>query len=100
MKLILSVALDGKWVFEAGVFTSGRAISRLDDHHIKRTRYDHPSFIGGPLSLSARSIPIVIQTYLKNDLTSSRGRDVCVSTVHLLSRWTFSFVVCALSERW
>ena len=29
------------------------------------------------------------------------GRDVCVSTVHLLSRWKFSaFVVCALSERW
>ena len=26
---------------EAGVFTSGRAISTLDDHHIKRTRYDH-----------------------------------------------------------
>ena len=29
----------------------------------------------------------VIQTYLKNDLTSSRGRDVCVSTAHLLSKW-------------
>ena len=36
------VALDGEWVMsEAGVFTSGRAISTLDDHHIKRTRYDH-----------------------------------------------------------
>ena len=40
-----------------------------------------------------------IQTYLKNDLTSSRGRDVCVSTVPA-SRWKFSFVLCALSERW
>ena len=28
-------------MFEAGVFTSDRAISTLDDHHIKRTRYDH-----------------------------------------------------------
>ena len=26
---------------EAGVFTSGRAVSTLADHHIKRTRYDH-----------------------------------------------------------
>ena len=26
---------------EAGVFTSGRAVSTLDDHNIKRTRYDH-----------------------------------------------------------
>ena len=26
---------------EAGVFTSGGAISTLDDHHIKRTLYDH-----------------------------------------------------------
>ena len=42
----------------------------------------------------------VIQTHLKNDLTSSRGWDVCVSTVHSLSRWKFSFVVCVLSERW
>ena len=42
MRLILSVALDGEWVMsEAGVFTSGRAVSTLDDHHIKRTRYDH-----------------------------------------------------------
>ena len=40
--LILSVALDGEWVMsEAGVFTSGRAVSTLDDHHIRRTRYDH-----------------------------------------------------------
>ena len=69
---------------EAGVFTSGRAISTLDDHHIKRTRYDHHVLL--VTSPSARSIPIVIQTYLKNDLTSSRGRDVYVSTVHLLSR--------------
>ena len=58
------------------------------------------SFIGGPLSPSARIIPIVIQIYLKNGVTSSGGRDVCVSTVHLLSRWKLSFVVCALSERW
>ena len=28
-------------MFEAGVFTSDRAISTLDDHHIKRTLYDH-----------------------------------------------------------
>ena len=42
----------------------------------------------------------VIPTYLKNHLKSSRGRDVCVSTVHLLSRWKKSFVVCELSERW
>ena len=42
----------------------------------------------------------VIQIYLKNDLTNSRGRDVCVSTVHLLSKWKLSFVVCALSEKW
>ena len=42
IKLILSVALEGEWVMsEAGVFTSGRAISTLDDHHIKRTWYDH-----------------------------------------------------------
>ena len=31
-----------EWVMsEAGVFTSGKAVSTLDDHHIKRTRYDH-----------------------------------------------------------
>ena len=36
------MALDGEWVMsEDGVFTSGRAISTLDDHQIKRTRYDH-----------------------------------------------------------
>ena len=30
------------WVIcEAAVFTSSRAVSTLDDHHIKRTRYDH-----------------------------------------------------------
>ena len=35
------MALDGEWVMsEAGVFTSGRAVSTFDDHHIKRTRYD------------------------------------------------------------
>ena len=34
--------LDGKWVVsEAGVFTSGKAVSTLDDHHVKRTQYDH-----------------------------------------------------------
>ena len=37
---------------------------------------------------------------LKNDLTSSRGRDVCLNTVHLLSSLKFSLVVCAHSERW
>ena len=26
---------------EAGLFTSGRAVSTLEDHHIKHTRYDH-----------------------------------------------------------
>ena len=31
-----------EWVMsEAGVFTSGRAVSTLDDQHIKRTQYDH-----------------------------------------------------------
>ena len=42
----------------------------------------------------------VIPTHLKNDLTSSRGRDVCSSTVHLSSSLKFSFGVCALSGRW
>ena len=41
IKLILSVALDGEWVMFTGVFTSGRAVSTLDDHHIKRTRYNN-----------------------------------------------------------
>ena len=86
---------------EAGVFTSGRAISTLDDHHIKRTWYDHQILLVALYLLQQGAYsPIVIQTYLKNDLTSSREGDVCVSTVHLLSNWTFSFVVCALSERW
>ena len=31
----------GWMMSEAGVFTSGKAVSTLDDHHIKRTRYDH-----------------------------------------------------------
>ena len=42
----------------------------------------------------------IIQTYLKNDLTGSQERGVCVSTAHLLASWKFSFVVCALSEWW
>ena len=42
IKFILSGALDGEWVMsEAGVFTSGRAVSTLDEHHIKRTWYDN-----------------------------------------------------------
>ena len=105
IKLIQAVALDGVWVMsEAGVLTSGRAVSTLDDHHIKRTLYDHQVLLVAPLSPSARSIldlfHMVIPTHLKNDLTNSRGIDVCLSTVHLLSSWKFSFVVCALSERW
>ena len=56
--------MDWEWVMsEAGVFTSGRAVSTLDDHHIfKRTRYDH-QVIDGTLSPSARSIPIVTGLY-------------------------------------
>ena len=43
-------------------------------------------------------------TYSNTDLFEEwfdkQSREVCVSTVHLLSRWKFLFVVCALSERW
>ena len=47
---------------EAGVFTSGRAISTLLDHHIKRTRYDHQ------VSLVALSFSKDHHTYSNTDL--------------------------------
>ena len=68
---------------EAGVFTCGGAVSMLDDNHNDLWALGmHIKFHWWP---SISFSHMVIPTNLKNYITSRPGKDVGLSTLHLLS---------------
>ncbi len=96
-----------EWAMSAAdVFTSGRAASTLDDHHIKRTRYAHQSlFYPCPYSSERHILSIAtkclgLQNHLSYGAQIVAWKRQCFNTGHRLSHSSSSCVgLCVPYEK-